>query len=338
MANVDAILKTFFEDHLALSAKDIQECAKSREWLLKRISNVIASTDGPQLFASEPFVNFGSYFKGTKVADVDEYDVLVVIDSCTGQFTESGVVTGTGKGSCNPNKKYRPEFYKTDGSGISPNKLLDWLKGIVEKVLSPLGGETPIRDGQAITALLKSQDIKIDLVPAGVFDSTQTEGKVFYNIPKGDGNDSWLITNPKKDKELIEAAATDRADFRNIIRLAKLVRDFYGEKFSSFLFECQAVWYVANKDTTWSTSTTVNLIGYLDSLADALEAGEVFDITATDKNLIEDKERAKNFAVTLRYIAVVIKRQLFEEDAIKAKNKIYAVLLNKRELARTGSL
>ncbi len=207
MANVDAILKAFFKEHLALSSKDIQECAKSREWLLRRIANVIASTDGPQLYATEPFVNFGSYFKGTKVSDVDEYDVLVVVDSFSGQFSDEGVVTGKGLGASFPNNKYRPEFYKDDRTGISPGKLLGWLKGVIEKVLTPLGGESPVRDGQAVTALLKSQNLKIDLVPAGVFKSTTEEEEVFYNIPKGDHSDGWIITNPKSDKELIEYVA-----------------------------------------------------------------------------------------------------------------------------------
>ncbi|MHC4986998.1 MAG: hypothetical protein ACYTFX_00680 [Planctomycetota bacterium] len=53
----------------------------------------------PKLLASDPFIYFGSYFKGTKVADVDEFDVLVVIDSQGGQYSQGGKVIGHGLGS-----------------------------------------------------------------------------------------------------------------------------------------------------------------------------------------------------------------------------------------------
>ena len=37
---------------------------------------------------------FGSYFKGTKVAAVDEFDVLVILDLNNGVFSQNGISVG----------------------------------------------------------------------------------------------------------------------------------------------------------------------------------------------------------------------------------------------------
>ena len=90
----------YLDNHIKLSQKNISEAAKSREWFLTRVENVINSRTGePKLYPVEgqKFVYFGSFFKGTKVLDVDEYDVLVVIDSNNGFFSRSGEKLALGK-------------------------------------------------------------------------------------------------------------------------------------------------------------------------------------------------------------------------------------------------
>jgi hypothetical protein len=125
MGDLDAVIARYIDAVISLSAKDIQASAASRKWFLTRIRNEIeAREDGPQLLAGDDaFVNFGSYFKGTKVADVDEYDVLVVIDSCSGVFSPGGERHGDGQGTADPNHKYDARFKKADGSGVSPPRL-----------------------------------------------------------------------------------------------------------------------------------------------------------------------------------------------------------------------
>lgn len=97
MTNLNYLIQKYIDNEISLSMKDISASAKSREWFLNRIKNKINEkiNNGeivPQLYSETPFVNFGSYFKGTKVKDVDEFDVLVVLDSNSGQLTQSGVV------------------------------------------------------------------------------------------------------------------------------------------------------------------------------------------------------------------------------------------------------
>ena len=190
MADIDKLFKKYVSEKIILSQKDISVSAKSREWFLDRIKTKIQEKNNngeaiPQLLADEPFVNFGSYFKGTKVNNVDEYDILVVLDSNTGQFTSSGTITGKGIGKESPCHKYNKKYKKSDDSGVSPSKLLNWLKGVITEIVEPLGGDTPIRNGSAITVTIKSKNLDIDFVPAGIFTSTIDPNRVFYNIPDG---------------------------------------------------------------------------------------------------------------------------------------------------------
>ena len=120
MGDLDAAIGKYIEDVISLSREDIEESAASRRWFLTRLQNEIEKRDdGPQLLASDAaFVNFGSYFKGTKVGDVDEFDVLV-IDSNSGVFSRGAGRVGDGQGTADPNHKYDQQFKKADGASVS---------------------------------------------------------------------------------------------------------------------------------------------------------------------------------------------------------------------------
>ena len=180
MANVSKLLEKYIEDYISLSQKDISQSAKSREWFLERIKHEIdKNNQQPALYSPEPFLNFGSYFKGTKVSDVDEYDVLVILDSLSGELYEHDTKIGGGLGSANPNFKYfGRKYFKDDNTGTSPYKLLRWLEGIVGQVVSSYSGASPTRNNQSVTARLENNDINIDLVPAGIFVSTTEPDKI----------------------------------------------------------------------------------------------------------------------------------------------------------------
>ena len=78
----------------------------------------------------------------------------------------------------------------------------------------------PERNGQAITATIKSSNIKIDLVPAGPFTHVTT-GKTFYNIPKGNKTDEWILTAPEDDMESLDEVAKDKTISKNYPDLQK---------------------------------------------------------------------------------------------------------------------
>lgn len=286
---LDKIFTKFINDIISLNRSDIENAVKSREWFLNGIKNKIESEERnnePFLYKEKPFVKFGSYFKGTKVSTVDEFDILVVIDSNSGVFRKEGGVIGNGLGNVSPNPKYYQKYYKDDLSGVSPVKMLNWLKSVIDDVISPYGGETPIRNGQAITAIIKSKNLKIDFVPAGVF--KKNDDKLFYNIPDGTKNGGWTLTNPETDIALINYIASQNNDFKNIIRVIKYIRDNYSLNISSFAIECVAVDYTIGSDRKWSSSSYINLIKVLLHLSEKFKYKNIYDINDVSVNLLDD--------------------------------------------------
>jgi hypothetical protein len=327
MADLAKLLKKFVQENIALSQKDISESAKSREWFLAKIkSKVEEKTNEPSLYQETPFVYFGSYFKGTKVSDVDEYDVLVVIDSNSGQFTQSNVKTGEGLGSANPNHKYGAKYKKSDGSGVSPAKMLNWLKGIVEEVVDSFGGSAPERSGQAVVATIASKNIKIDLVPAGIFKHAQRAGTLFHNIPKGDKNNGWIVTSPKQDMELLSALAKDRSDFRNVIRILKYIKQKYNFLVPSFAIECSVIELVHHN--SWSNVISKDLILTMQYFANALREGKIVDSLDPNNNLLSNVENLSWYAERIEGIIEVLNNQVNEYDEDKAYQRIFKAFSN----------
>jgi len=327
MADVAKLIKKFVQENIALSQKDISESAKSREWFLSKVkSKVEEKTNEPSLYQDTPFVYFGSYFKGTKVSDVDEYDVLVVVDSNTGQFTQSDVKTGEGLGNASPNHKYDAKYKKSDGSGVSPAKMLNWLKSIVEEVVESFGGSAPERSGQAVTATIASKNVKIDLVPAGIFKHTQRTGTLFYNIPKGDKNNGWIVTSPKQDMELLSALAKDRSDFKNVIRILKYIKQKYNFLVSSFAIECSAVALVQHN--SWANVISKDLVSAMQYFANALREGKIVDSLDPNNNLLANVENLSWYAERIEGIIEVLNNQANEYDEDRAYQRIYKALNN----------
>ncbi|AKB28110.1 hypothetical protein MSSIT_1391 [Methanosarcina siciliae T4/M] len=328
MADMNKLINKFIKDEISLSRTDISESAKSRDWFLDRIKSKIEQrVNEPVLYGPQPFLYFGSYFKGTKVSNVDEYDVLVVIDSYGGQFTQNGQIVGNGVGKNNPNHKYDEKYKKSDGSGVSPAKTLNWLKGIVTEVVESYGGTAPERNGQAITARIESKDINIDLVPAGIFESTLQPGVFFYDIPKGDLNNGWILTNPQQDIKLINELAQKNYNFKNIVRILKYIKKQYNFSVSSFAIECCAISY-ANANYWYSYSDYENLKGMLSYFAACLKNKNIQDTFDTDNNLLSDVGSSEWYSERVEKIINVLCAQTHETDEEKAYGRVHSILSN----------
>jgi len=216
---------------------------------------------------------------------VDEFDILVVIDSNNGVFHSGGAIVGQGEGTASPNHKYDPLFLKNDGSGVSPSKLLEWLRAIAAQIARSYGGEAPVRDGQAITVRIASHDVSIDLVPSGIF-TRASDGSTFYNIPKGDAGDGWTLTSPRRDIELLDDVAKGKDDLRNVIRIAKRVRDSYGIRIPSFAIETSIIRYA--QGTSWTEFVSLEIVYGLRHLAREVRSGQIADPSQPGSNVIAD--------------------------------------------------
>ncbi len=320
MGDVSKAIGRYIDEEIRLNSTDISQSVRSREWFLKRIANVIESRQSePVLFSAENFVYFGSYFKGTKVKTVDEFDVLVVIDSNTGIFSQGGSEIGKGQGEASPNHKYDRKYYKSDDSGVSPAKMLNWLKGVAMEVTDAYGGEAPERNGQAITATIKSKDLKIDLVPGGIF-KRNSDNTTFYNIPKGDKNNGWILTSPRADIDLLNNIAGDKSDFKNVIRIAKRIKETYNFTVPSFAIETAIVSYGQNNH--WDDDLFYDVKGSLSYLASSFSAGNIPDPDDVNNNLISDTESLSWYADRLDNIKAELQKCLNIDDQEKVNNRV----------------
>lgn len=94
------------------------------------LQEINGRTGEPELYPGRNTLYFGSYFKGTKVAAVDEFDVLVILDSNNGVFRQNGISVGKGLGRADPNYLFDEIYKLSDGSGVSLTKLLNWLENV----------------------------------------------------------------------------------------------------------------------------------------------------------------------------------------------------------------
>lgn len=280
----------FIDSNLTLDQKDISNAVKSREWLINKVINKIAEkTDGPQLYSENgsKYIQFGSYFKGTKVSNVDEFDIMLIVDSNGGIFTKGGTKSGDGIGNLSPNPKYTKNFYKTDEDVVSSRKLLNWLKDILDEVLEPYGCEPTEKDGQAVTAHIKSKGLHIDFVPGCIFQKVGTYDSdgVFYIIPKGDINCGWIETNPRIDKDIIKDKSCINSQFKNTIRLFKyLFKNSYNISISSYAVESAVVDY--EKYNYFWNDFKYDFEGVLNHIIDLVNNENIPDMRDNNINLL----------------------------------------------------
>lgn len=284
MANVTECLHRFVREVIALPRPDISSAVRSREWFLKRLSAVIVEREGePSLMTDRPYLMYGSYRKGTKVATVDEFDIMVRVDSNGGVFSRGDAQIADGQGSAYPNHKYDEKYLLENQQAVSPTKVLNWLRSVAHEVVEPYGGEVPERDGPAITVIIKSQDLRLDLVPGGVF-KRRSDGKFFYNIPRGVNSTDWILTAPEDDIARLESAADKRQNFKNVVRICKRIKDRYNFALSSFAVETSVVGYVWSSD--WYQDYHRDLSGVLGQFATDLRCANIPDPVDTATNLL----------------------------------------------------
>ena len=323
-------LNKYLREVIALSRKDISSAVSSRDWFIQRVKTVIESRKNePNLYSDNPFFVYGSYAKGTKVSDLDEFDVMVVIDSNGGSFSRGEGSIGTGLGKASPNPKYQSKFYKSDESGVSPSRILNWLKGIVKEITDSFGGEAPERNGQAVTAVIKSKNLSIDLVPGGVF-SRLSDGKIFYNIPRGDKDNGWIVTSPDDDIDLLERASKNRDNFKNVIRLGKRLKDKYNFLIPSFAIETSAIQYLIKKNQ-WYNHFYYDFVLFLHHLSDQFKEGVISDPFDSAVNLLDGVESVAWYAERIQaVVASLDKAEGDSEDFPTLYAAVFDILENQQ--------
>lgn len=322
-------MNVYIGEVIRLPQSDISSAVRSREWFIDLVKQEIKQRTGePALYPEQNILYFGSYFKGTKVAAVDEFDVLVILDSNNGIFSQNSIGIGKGMGRADPNHKYDEKYLKSDNSGVSPTKLLNWLKDVVESATGRYGVEAPVRNGQAITATIKSKNLKIDLVPAGVFQHAFS-GETFYNIPRGDRGNGWTLTAPHRDMERLKVVAEGKENFRNVIRLCKRVRDTYNFGVSSFAIESAVVGY--GERNYWHNDLYSDFRAVLRYLAGMFREKVIPDPFDNQKNLVTGVASLAWYADRLEKIIEDMDECVGWTRQDEVRERIYGLLENQKD-------
>ncbi|WKV08576.1 hypothetical protein PQ743_05000 [Thermoanaerobacterium thermosaccharolyticum] len=325
--SINSEFNRYIKEYLALSQKDITTKVKSREWLINNIIRKIKEkSDCPQLYKEngQKYLTFGSYFKGTKVSDVDEFDIMLIVDSNGGVFKQGGIQTGEGIGIIDPNPKYFQKYRKdNDPESVSPRKIMNWLKDIIDEVLEPYGCEPGEKNGQAITAYIKSKDISIDFVPGGIFRKVGSN-EIFYTIPKGDADGGWIITNPRVDKEIVNQTGSKYKQFKNSIRLFKYIfKESYNVKISSYAVESAHIDF--ERKNYFYDDYKYDFINILNHFITLVQNKKIPDMRDNSINLISDI----NYDACLQKLNRIKERFLdLDENSVILKTDVDAFLRN----------
>ncbi|XZE55880.1 hypothetical protein SH139x_001909 [Planctomycetaceae bacterium SH139] len=181
----------------------------------------------------------GSFDRHVKIWPLDDIDVFFPIDGVQLVYSEGGLTSRfhvRTDNSSKPNPLLSDDSRWTDGSGCISSKKL--LKGFYEVLNRHYPNKTKVTiDGQAVNAQFSidstnnSDGLGFDVVPCfSLFDPSGAD-RDFYLIP--DGNDGWMQTNPKIDREV---SSHLRNAFDGMYRPAvKLVKYWSTYRFNSKL-------------------------------------------------------------------------------------------------------
>ncbi len=216
----------------------------------------------------------GSYARGTKLRPLDDIDVMIVLDG-TGLIPVGLNTTHYVRGNTDGKNSPIHNHLGYDNL-LNSHSVLE----VFQKALSLSHPESTIKkNGQAINVMLESYNLGIDIVPCfhiKPFDNTQQD---FYYIPFGNGNASWLKTNPKID-EAISTRLHNKHNkkLKSVIKLLKYWnREKNADRIRSYHLETIA-WYVFNSHTS-SVISMVEGIRYFFNNARPYLENQLYEVT-----------------------------------------------------------
>lgn len=199
MANCQRLI-----EHIRLSQKEIEAVAGARATLLQVIRS---KADEGQLPTPKEFLLIGSYKRGTKIAPLDDVDMLYVMGRARREgSTHRHILT-----DCD--FEFGLAFMEPENN-ISSVKVLNLLKKVIGAVYS----RSEVRRNQeVVNVYLASYDVGFDIVPA-----FRVENQGYYLIPAGGGSPYWKRTNPKKDEVILDQLNEKHSNLlKNTIRIMK---------------------------------------------------------------------------------------------------------------------
>lgn len=234
-----------FRKDVDLDSEETNKARNSRNHLFYQIERLASkNSDFPKIKSGNPFMNFGSFARKTKIQPLDDIDFLVILDG-----------SNTVGKSCN-SYTYKLKFIKpliyfiptrpsvtlerfADSNGyINSRKILNKIKSCLSSVARYEKAHIHT-NRQAVTLKLNSYSWNYDIVPAI---PTSSGGRAYFLIPDGYGQ--WIATDPR-----IDESNTTRVNlncdkkFLAVLRLLKYWNGitYHKPKLDSYYFETLAI-------------------------------------------------------------------------------------------------
>lgn len=243
---VGGAFEQFRRDVVDLDPENTKKARASRDHLFTQIKILAKNNpDFPELESGNPFINFGSFARKTKIEPLDDIDFLVVLNG-SNTIAEKLYLPYTYQLrfiqpiyflSTQPSMLLKQLADRNNGY-INSTSLLNRIKLHLSSVKNYEKAEL-CKNLEAVTLKLSSYSWNYDIVPAIL---NNCAGKPYFLIPDGKGN--WIATDPR-----IDASNTTRVNaihdekFLSVIRLLKYWNNITYNKprLPSYYFETLAI-------------------------------------------------------------------------------------------------
>lgn len=191
---VNAAFNSLMDNFVNLDAGDTRDGRRSRDWLVdEQLTKFPDQDEKFPLLSNKPKMWFGSFSRRTKIRELDDIDMMIVMHAQGSTYYDSGSTVYLSPGENSRFLNYLDDSGLWINSRKIVNKFVSSLKGVPQYSKADTK-----RQGEAATLKLLTRTWNFDIVPA--FSTVPEEdGTNFYLIPDGYGN--WKKTDPRIDKD-----------------------------------------------------------------------------------------------------------------------------------------
>ncbi len=255
MATINDLIK----NNISLSQQEIMSVSKAKDNLLEYLIQKSKLNELPT--AIETFL-IGSYSRDTKIAPLDDVDIMIVIGTVKKNEDDNHSII-----KCDFN--FNSDHYNNEDH-ISSKKMLELYKKYIKLKYSK---SELIRNNEAINLYLSSYNTGFDLIPSFYCPSFD-----YYLIPTGGLDTNWKKSNPIKDKLILEELNTKHnLLLKNTIRIVKYwfkmkrikkIRSYHFEAMCYYYFNQTPYLISSYKNGIETILKNINYCGYLKSCPD----------------------------------------------------------------------
>ncbi|MDF2192611.1 hypothetical protein [Paraflavitalea sp. CAU 1676] len=292
---VNNAFSEFMKNFVRLDSDRNDLAKKSKNNLITEIEKFPEDSIFFKLYPGLASIDYGSYSRKTKIRELDDIDIMVVLDA-EGNYREP--LYGGGYSIHLRNWGTRQDAIVNPGTNVVNsikivNTFKEYLKGV-----SAYEKADVKRNQEAATLKLKTYEWVYDIVPC--FQTAPIDGKTFFLIPNGSGN--WKPTDPRIDKERTTTInGKQQVSVLDMIRIMKYwTKRRTAATMGSYFLECMILNYYDSFGTTSSSYIDVelpNVFAYVyQQIHNALNdpkgfQGDLNCLTLDERNSIQERAR-----------------------------------------------